>query len=112
MNFNDLTTIYRNILTQLYVFLVLFTIFHFDLEKFISKNCKYIVFNPKFVHLVENTSICCSRIIVVHVHATDFFLMFTQRVTILQMISNQDSYSKKADKQTADCSKAVCWGVK
>ena len=31
--------------------LVLFTIFHFDLEKFISKNCKYIFFYQKFVHL-------------------------------------------------------------
>ena len=32
MNYNDLTTIYRSILTQQFVFLVLFTIFHFDLK--------------------------------------------------------------------------------
>ena len=37
----------------------LFTIFHFDLEN--------------FVHLGENTSKYCSWIIVVHVHATEFF---------------------------------------
>ena len=33
-----------------YVFLVLFTIFQFDLEKFIGKNWKYIIFYQKFVH--------------------------------------------------------------
>ena len=42
MNYNYLTTIFRSIFTQIYAFLVLFTIFHFDLEKFISENCKYI----------------------------------------------------------------------
>ena len=40
----------------MYVFLALFTIFHFDLEKFIGKNCKYIIFYQKFAHLDENTS--------------------------------------------------------
>ena len=104
--------IYRSILTQIYVFLVLFTIFHFDLEKFISKNCKNIFFYQKFVHLGKNTSIYCSRIIVVHVHATVFFLKFTQRVIILQTVSNQEVTLKKTDKHAADCSKAVCWGVK
>ena len=39
MNYKYLTTIYRSILTQIYVFLVLITIFHFDHEKFISKKC-------------------------------------------------------------------------
>ena len=53
------------------MFLVLFTIFHFDLEKFISKNCKYIFFYQKFVYLGKNTSKNCSRIIVVHVHPTE-----------------------------------------
>ena len=37
-----------------------------------------------------NTSKYCSRIIVVHAHATDFFLKFTQCVTILQTVSNQE----------------------
>ena len=89
MNYNYLTTIFRSILAQLYVFLILFTIFHFDLEKFISKNCKYIFFYQKCVHLGENTSKYFSQIIVVHVHATVFFLKFTQLVTVLQMVSNQ-----------------------
>ena len=86
MNFNYLATIFRSILTQIYVFLVLFTICHFDLEMFISKNCKYIFFYLKFVHLGENTSKYCSRIIVVHVHATVFFLKYTQRVTIRSIL--------------------------
>ena len=50
-NYNYLTTIFRSILTQIYVFLVLFTSFHFDLEKFISKTCKYFFFYQEFVHL-------------------------------------------------------------
>ena len=90
-----LTTIYRSILTQIYVFLVLFTIFYFDLEKFISENCKYIFLYQKFIHLGEDTSKYYSRIIVVHVHATVFFLKFTQRVTIFQMVSNQEVTIKR-----------------
>ena len=73
MNYNYLTAIFRSILTQVYVFLVLFTIFHFDLEKFISKNSKYIFFYQKFVHLGKYNSKYFSRMIVVHVHATVFF---------------------------------------
>ena len=94
MNYNYLTTILRSILTQIYVFLVLFTIFHFDLEKFISKNCQYIFFYQKFVHLGEKTSKYRSRIIVVNVDAT-VFLKFTQRVTILQTVSNQEVTLKR-----------------
>ena len=71
MNYEYLTTIFRSFLTQIYVFLVIFTIFHFDLEKFISKNCKNIFFYQKFVHLGENSSKYCSRIIL---------LMFMQLV--------------------------------
>ena len=49
MNYKFLTAIFRIILTQIYyVFLVLFTVFQFDLEKFISKNCKYIFFYQNF----------------------------------------------------------------
>ena len=72
MNYNYLTTIFRSILAQIYLFLVLFTIFHFDLEKFIRKNCKNIFFYQKFVYLEKNTSKYCSRINEVHVHATVF----------------------------------------
>ena len=39
-NYSYPTTIWESILTQIYVFLVLFTIFTFDLEKCISKNWK------------------------------------------------------------------------
>ena len=84
MNYNNLTTIFRSSLTQIYVFLVLVTIFYFDLERFISKNCKYIFFYQQFVYLGENTFKYCSRIIVVHVHANVFvFEKFIQRDTIL-----------------------------
>ena len=73
MNYNYLTTIFRSILTQIYAFLVLFTIFHFDLEKFKGKNSKYILFYQEFVHLGKNTTKYCRQIIVVHFHATVFF---------------------------------------
>ena len=72
MNYDYLATIYRSILAQIYVFLVLFTILHFGLEKIIGKNCKCIFFYQKFGHLDKNTSIYCSWIIVVHVHANGF----------------------------------------
>ena len=76
MNYNDLTTIFRSILTQIYVFLASFTIFNFDLEKFISKNCKYIFFSRNVYILGENTSKYCSRIFVVHVHETGLFYYY------------------------------------
>ena len=50
------------------------TNFHFYHEKFTNKNCKYIFFYHNFVHLGKNTSIYCSRIVVVHVHVTIFFI--------------------------------------
>ena len=59
-------------LTEIYCIFVLLTLFHFDLEKFISKNFEYIFFYQKFVHFSENTSNYCSRIIIIHVHATVF----------------------------------------
>ena len=66
------TTIWESILTQINLFLILFTIFAFDLEKFISKNWKNICFYQKFVHLGENTFPYCSRIIVVHAYVNVF----------------------------------------
>ena len=71
INYNYLTTVFGSILIQIYVFLVLCTIFHFDIEKFISKNLQ--IYNFLHVHLGENTSKYCSRIYVVQGHAT-FFL--------------------------------------
>ena len=54
MNYNYLTKIYRSILTQIYVFLVLFTIFHFVNIHFSTRNLNILAK------------------IVVHVHATVF----------------------------------------
>ena len=42
-------TIHTVFSTQIYVFLVIFSILNFDLAKFMSKNCKHI-FYQKFVH--------------------------------------------------------------
>ena len=69
--------------------------FHFDLEKFVRKNCKYIFFYQKFVHLGKNASKYCSRKIVVLFHATVYFLQFTKRVTIFQTVSNQEVTLKR-----------------
>ena len=69
---------WESILTQIYVFLVLFTIFAFDFEKFISKKWK-----TMFTTLGEDTVPYCSRIIVINVYVNVFSLKFTQRVTIL-----------------------------
>ena len=71
-NYSYPTTIWESILTQIYVVLVLFTFFAFDLQKFISENWKKYLFCQKFVRLGENTSPCCSRIIVVYVYVNVF----------------------------------------
>ena len=56
-----------------HVFLVLFTVFQFDLEKFISKIVN-IYFSTRNLYILdENTSKYRSRIFVVHVHANVFF---------------------------------------
>ena len=65
------TTIYERILAQKYVFLVLFTIFAFYHEFFISKNGRKKNYK-KYVYLGENTFIHCSWITVVHVHVNVF----------------------------------------
>ena len=63
-----------------------------------------------FYILGENTSKYCRRIIVVHINATVFYVQ-----PACHNIANgikPGSNSKKTDKHAADCSKAVCWGVK
>ena len=81
------SNIYRSILTHIYIY------FWYYLQKFISKNVnKY--FSTRNVHSGENTSKYCSRIIVVYIYATVFFLKFTQRVTILQTVSNQEEMTE------------------
>ena len=71
INCNNLTTIFRCILTQIEcISVIIYIFFHFDFEKFKTKNCKYIFFYKKMYILRENTSKYCSWIIVVHIHAT------------------------------------------
>ena len=76
-----------------------------------SKNCKNIFFNQKFVHLGESTSINCSRIMAVHVYRMCFSKVCPAYHNIANVI-NPGRNSKTTDKHAADCSKAVCWGVK
>ena len=72
MNYSYPTSMYESILAQMYVFLVLFTIFAFYQEFFFSQNCKKIFFYQKYVHLGEHTLIHCSQITVVHIHVNAF----------------------------------------
>ena len=72
MSYSSSNTMYESILAQKYVFLVLFTIFAFYHEMFLSKSGKKIFFYQKYVYLGENTFIHCSRITVVHVHVNVF----------------------------------------
>ena len=59
-NYRYPTTICESILTQIYVFLVLFTSFDFHHKIFICKTRKNIFFYQKFVHLGKTTLINCS----------------------------------------------------
>ena len=72
MNFSYPTTMYESILVQIYVFLVLFTIFAFYHEKLFKQKLQKIFFYQKYVHLGEYTFIHCSRITVVHIHVSVF----------------------------------------
>ena len=73
IKYNYLTTMYEHILFQMYLFLVLFTIFAFYHEKDFKQKLQKILFYEKYVHLGENTFIHCSRITVVHIHVNVFF---------------------------------------
>ena len=72
-----------------------------------AKIVKNIFFYQKFVHLDENTSKCCSRIIVVHVHANVFPKVHPACHNIANS-TKPGSNSKTTDRHAADCSKAVC----
>ena len=61
--------------------------------------------------LGENTSKYCRRINVVNVHAIVFSKLHPACHNIVNG-TKPGSSSKKTDKQAADFSKAVCWGVK
>ena len=73
INYNDLATIFRRILTQIQCISGIIYNFAYDLEKFTSKNCKYIFSTKNLYILGKNTSKYLSRIIVVYVHATGLF---------------------------------------
>ena len=62
MNYNYPTIMYESILAQMYVLLVLFTIFAFTMKKILSENCKKIFFYQKYVH--------------VHVHVCMYVCMY------------------------------------
>ena len=72
MNFSYPTTMYESFLTQMYVYLVLFTIFAFYHEKYFKQKMQKLSFYQKYVHLGKNTFIHCSQITVVQIHV--FFL--------------------------------------
>ena len=62
--------------------------------------------------LGENTSKYRIRIIVVHVHETVFFSKVDPACHNMVNGIKPGSNSKKIYKHSADCSKAVCWGIK
>ena len=70
------------------------------------------IWNSPFVHLSESTSKYYSWIIVVRVHATVFFSKVHPACHNIANDIKPGSGSKKTDKHAADCSKAVCLGVK
>ena len=73
-----------NFMVEKYIFTI------FGLELFKVKMKKNVNNNRNTLYLGQNTSKYCSQIIAVYVHANGFSLKFTQRVTKLQMVSNQE----------------------
>ena len=70
MNYSNLTPMYESIFAQMYVLLVLFTIFLlFTMDFFKPKLQK---FYQKYVYLGENTLIHCSQRTIVHVYVNAF----------------------------------------
>ena len=72
MNYSYPTTMYESILAQMYVFLVLFTIFAFYNENLFLPKLQKIFFYQKYVHLGEHTRIHCSQRTVVHINVNGF----------------------------------------
>ena len=69
---SDLTAVCGGVFAQMYVLLVLFTIFAFYHEKNLSQNCKKIFFYQKYVCLGGGTLIHCGRRAVVRVYVDAF----------------------------------------
>ena len=72
MKYSYPTTMYESILAQIYVFLVLFTIFAVYHENLFWPKLQKIFFYQKYVHLDEHTLIHCSQRTVVHIHVNGF----------------------------------------
>ena len=90
MNYSYPTTMYESILVQIYVFLVLFTIFAFYNEKLFKPKLQKNIFLPEictsgrtYSHTLEsdNCSPCSCKC---------FTLKFTQHATVTQTESNQE----------------------
>ena len=82
----------------------------------LKSSCAKIVkiyFSTRNLYILgENTVKYCSQIIVAHVHATVFFSKVRPVCHNIENGIKPGSDSKRTDKHAADCSKAVCWGVK
>ena len=72
MNYSNLTIMYESIFAQMYVLLVLFTIFAFYHDNFFKPKLQKIFFYQKYVYLGKNTLIHCSQRTVVHVYVNAF----------------------------------------
>ena len=110
MNYSNLTTMYESTFAQMYVLLVLFTIFAFYHEHFLKPKLQKNIFLPeicisgqKYSHtlLSENCSSCLCKC---------FSLKFTQHAKVTQIESNRKQ-PKTTDKHAAEYSKTVCLDV-
>ena len=73
MNCSYPITMHESILAQMFVLLVLFTIFAFYCDNCFKPKLPKIFFYRKYVHLGENTLIHCGKRTVIHVHVNVFF---------------------------------------
>ena len=109
VNYNYLTAIFRSILTQILCISCIIYYFQFDLEKFISKYCKYIFFSTRNLYIsLKITSKYCSQIIVVHVNETCFSKVHPACHNYIANGIKPGSNSKNTDQHASDCSKALC----
>ena len=110
MNYNYLTAVFRSILTQ--ILCISGIIYILTLKSSQAKIVNRYFSTRKNVHLGENTSKYCSRVIIVSCSCNFFFLKFTQRVTILQTVSNQEVILKRLISMLRVAQKLYVGGVK
>ena len=72
MNYSNLTIMYEVFLAQMYVLLVLFTIFAFYHENLLSQNCKKYFLPEICIFGQKKTLKHCSQRTVVHVYVNAF----------------------------------------